>query len=87
MYRLQREHKPGQYAGLGQLLPMLHEEYGLDESRTPFLGAALRHPVGLNLRNMMLHGFVIGDFGPGAAAVLLHVALSSGLSRALSSRR
>jgi hypothetical protein len=78
VYRLQREHKPGQYAGLGQLLPILHEEYGLDESRTRFLGATLRHPAGLNLRNMMLHGFVIGDFGPGAAAVLLHVALSLG---------
>ncbi len=75
VYRLQREHKPGQYAGLGQLLPIVQEEYGLDESRTRFLAALLRHPAGLNLRNQMLHGFV-GDPGPGIAAVLLHAALS-----------
>lgn len=77
VYRLQRDHKPGQYAGLGQLLPILHEEYSLEESRTRFLVAVLRHPAGLNLRNLMLHGF-IGDPGPGAAATLLHVALSLG---------
>lgn len=75
MYRLQREHKPGQYAGLGQLLPILQEEYDLDESRSRFLSALLRHPAGLNLRNQMLHGFV-GDPGPGVAATLLHAALS-----------
>lgn len=74
VYRLQREHKPGQYAGLGQLLPILPEEFGLDESRTRFLDALLRHPAGLNLRNNMLHGFV-GDPGPGIAATLLHAAL------------
>lgn len=75
VYRLQREHKPGQYAGLGQLLPILHEEYDLKESQTRFLSALLRHPAGLNLRNQMLHGF-IGDPGPGLAATLLHAALS-----------
>lgn len=75
VYRLQREHTPGQYAGLGQLLPILQEEYKQDESRTRFLAGLLRHPAGLNLRNLMLHGFV-GDPGPGVAAALLHVALS-----------
>lgn len=84
VYRLQRDHKPGQYAGLGQLLPILHEEYSLDESRIRFLAALLRHPAGLNLRNMMLHGF-IGDPGPGAAATLLHAALSLGTIRSLES--
>lgn len=74
VYRLQRQHIPGQYAGLGQLLPIVQEEYGLDESRTRFLSALLRHPAGLNLRNQMLHGFV-GDLGPGFAAVLLHATL------------
>jgi hypothetical protein len=74
IYRLQRQHVPGQYAGLGHLLPIVQEEYGLDESRTRFLSALLRHPAGLNLRNQMLHGFV-GDLGPGVAAVLLHAAL------------
>lgn len=77
VYRLQNEHKPGQYAGLGQLLPILEEEYRLEVSRSRFLAAVLRHPAGLNLRNMMLHGFV-GDAGPGVAATLLHVALSLG---------
>lgn len=76
-YRLQREQKPGQYVGLGQLLPILQEEYDLDESRSRFLAVVLRHPAGLNLRNVMLHGFV-GDPGPGLAAILLHVALSLG---------
>lgn len=80
VYRLQQDHKPGQYAGLGQLLPILHEEYSLEESRTRFLTALLRHPAGLNLRNRMLHGFV-GDPGPGVAAALLHAALSLGTIR------
>ncbi len=74
IYRLQQEHTPGQYAGLGQLLPIMCEEYGLTESRTRFLSTLLRHPAGTNLRNQMLHGFV-GDPGPGIAAVLLHAAL------------
>jgi hypothetical protein len=74
IYRLQRQHVPGQYAGLGHLLPILQEEHGLDESSVRFLSALLRHPAGLNLRNQMLHGFV-GDLGPGVAAVLLHAAL------------
>lgn len=77
VYRLQNEHKPGQYAGLGQLLPILEEEYGLEVSRSRFLTAVFRHPGGLNLRNLMLHGFV-GDSGSGVAALLLHVALFLG---------
>lgn len=63
----------GQYAGL--LLPILREGYELKESRTRFLAALLRHSAGLNLRSMMLQGFV-GDPGPGVAATLLHAALS-----------
>lgn len=74
VYRLQVEHKPGQYPGLGHLLPILEEEYTLSESVGRFLSAVLRHPGGLNLRNLMLHGYV-DDLGPGIAALLLHTAL------------
>lgn len=74
VYRLQREHVPGQYAGLGALLPILAEEYGLTESDARFYSVVLRHPAGLNLRNQLAHGF-LGDPGPGYAALLLHAAL------------
>lgn len=33
IYRLQREHVPGHYAGLGRLLPIVDEEYGLGEAK------------------------------------------------------
>lgn len=75
IYRLQNEHKPGQYAGLGHLLPILQEEYAVPEAVARFLSVVLRHPAGLNLRNLMLHGYV-DDPGTGWAAVLLHAALS-----------
>lgn len=74
IYRLQREHTPGQYAGLGALLAIVEKEYHLDESRSRFLSVLLRHPAGCNLRNLMLHGFS-GDPGPGITAVLIHAAL------------
>lgn len=80
IYRLQQGHRPGQYVGLGQLLPILQEEYGLDESEARFMAITLRHPAGLNLRNLMLHGFV-DDLGPGGAAVLLHTALRIATTR------
>lgn len=80
IYRLQRQHVPGQYAGLAQLLPILQEEYNLGESHVRFLSALLRHPAGLNLRNQMLHGFV-DDPGPGMAAILLHAALGIAIIR------
>ncbi|WP_280188171.1 MULTISPECIES: DUF4209 domain-containing protein [Nocardia] len=61
VYRLQRKETPGQYPGLGFLLPLLAKHYNLDESHQRFLQAIANHPVGLNLRNLMLHGF--GDDG------------------------
>lgn len=77
VYRLQHEHVPGQYAGLGRLLPIVDDEYGLGEPRLRYLSTLLRHPAGLNLRNLMAHGFV-GEPGPGVAAALLHAALLLG---------
>jgi len=78
MYRLQRERTPGQYPGLGHLLPILEEEYKVPESRIRFLSALLRHPAGLNIRNLMAHGY-LDDPGPGYTAVLLHTALGLAL--------
>jgi hypothetical protein len=74
IYRLQDVHKPGQYAGLGHLLPILQEEYALSESVARFLSVLLRHPAGLNRRNLMLHGY-LDEPDPGGTAILLHTAL------------
>jgi hypothetical protein len=75
IYRLQRNQTPGQFPGLGVLLPLLTELYQLPESRSRFLAALLTHPAGLNLRNRMAHGY-IGGVGSPIAAVLIHAALS-----------
>lgn len=75
IYRLQKNETPGQFPGLGVLLPLLTELYQLPESRSRFLAALLTHPGGLNLRNRMAHGY-IGRVGPPIAAVLIHAALS-----------
>jgi Domain of unknown function (DUF4209) len=75
IYRLQKNYTPGQFPGLGVLLPLLSELYQLPESRSRFLSALLTHPAGMNLRNRMAHGY-IGSVGPPVAAVLIHAALS-----------
>jgi hypothetical protein len=75
IYRLQRDQTPGQFPGLGVLLPLLAELYRLPESRGRFLSALLIHPAGMNLRNRMAHGY-IGAVGSPIAAVLIHAALS-----------
>jgi hypothetical protein len=75
IYRLQKNQTPGQFPGLGVLLPLLTELHQLPESRSRFLAALLTHPGGLNLRNRMAHGY-IGRVGPPIAAVLIHAALS-----------
>lgn len=80
VYRPQQEHTPGQSPGLGALLPLLQEAYELPESEIRYLDACLTHPVGLNLRNLMLHGY--GHHGgPGAAALVLQIILRLGLIR------
>jgi len=75
IYRLQKSQTPGQFPGLGVLLPLLSELYQLPESCSRFLAALLTHPAGMNLRNRMAHGY-IGSVGPPIAAVLVHAALS-----------
>lgn len=57
VYRTQREKSPGQYPGLGALLPELRKA-GLDESWFRFLHTYLASPPGANARNELLHGFV-----------------------------
>lgn len=75
IYRLQKNQTPGQFPGLGVLLPLLSELYQLPESRTRFLSALLTHPAGMNLRNRMAHGYIV-SVGPPVAAVLIHSALN-----------
>lgn len=73
-YRLQRNESPGQFPALGGLLPILVEEYAIDESRARYLSTVLIDPAGLNLRNLMSHGY-LGEGAPGTAALLIHCAL------------
>ena len=74
IYRLQQEQTPGQYAGLGRLIPIVAEEYDVEEGWTRYLNAFLREPGGWNVRNLALHGY-IGDPGAGIAALAIHCAL------------
>lgn len=70
LYRLQREQKPGQYAGLSVLLAGLVDR-GLDKSWYRFIYTLCANPAGgPNLRNDLLHGFV-NDVSPTGAAYLL----------------
>ena len=74
VFRLQQQHVPGQFPGLGVLLPIVAEEYGMTESRRRFYETLLVRPAGLNLRNVVLHGYT-GSFGSDTAAVILHAIL------------
>lgn len=72
IYRLQRQQKPGSYAGLGVLLPLLAER-GFDPSWHRFLRSFAASANGMNFRNEVMHGFV-DDIGPlGASLVLISV--------------
>ncbi|WP_216917994.1 hypothetical protein [Nocardia noduli] len=79
VYRLQREKVPGQYPGLGFMLPVLAKHYDLDESRQRSLSALLCHSAGLNLRNRMLHGLSRGTPGAAEAAMIINAMLMIGL--------
>ena len=74
VFRLQRDHVPGQFPALGALLPITADVYVLGESRRRFYETLLVHPAGLNLRNVALHGHV-GNVRSGYAAVVLHALL------------
>jgi hypothetical protein len=73
LYRTQRAKTPGQYPGLGALLPDLRKA-GLDESWYRFLHTYLASVAGTNMRNELLHGF-IGDVSEPASALILVAAL------------
>lgn len=79
-YRLQRGSTPGQYAGLGALLPVLLNK-GVNESWIRFIQTALCAPIGMNYRNELLHGFVDEVHSGNAALILLAgLYLSRGIS-------
>jgi hypothetical protein len=69
-YRLQRGNTPGQYAGLGALLPVLLKA-GVSESWIRFIQTVLCAPIGMNYRNELLHGFVDDVYSGNAALILL----------------
>ncbi len=71
-YSVQRATTPAQYPGLGALLPELQRR-GPDESWVRFLNGFLARPMGDNIRNELLHGFV--DDPPESIAVLVLVAV------------
>jgi hypothetical protein len=70
VYRTQRAQTPGQYPGLGALLPALLAA-GMDESWCRFLSSFLASPMGANARNEILHGFVDEVSAPIAALILI----------------
>ncbi len=71
VYRIEQGKKPGQFPGLGFLLPRIIDE-GFDKDWERFIGTLLL-PRGHNLRNLLAHGFVDG-ISPGAAALALRAA-------------
>ena len=70
IYQVQRQRDPGQYPGLGTLLPALRKD-GLDESWGRFLEGYLAKPIGSNVRNELLHGFELDPARSTASLVLL----------------
>jgi hypothetical protein len=77
IHRSQRAHTPAQFPALGALLPILADEYQLDASRRRHLSHLLVHPVGMNMRNLVLHGVRV-PHGPGEAALLIQAMLFLG---------
>jgi hypothetical protein len=69
LYRTQREKSPGQYPGLGALLPELRK-IGLSESWYRFLHTYLASVAGTNIRNELLHGFMDEITEPTSALIL-----------------
>lgn len=51
IYRLQKHQSPGQYVGLGVLLPSSYDINNASENDQRFFNAVLKHPGGWNLRN------------------------------------
>lgn len=74
VFRLQKNQSPGQYVGLGVLLPDFYDIYNVPEKDRRFFNAVLRHPGGWNLRNLLSHGYLPAVNG-GVAAIALYAAL------------
>lgn len=72
-YRLQRKKTPGQYPGLGALLPFLPQAK-VNESWVRFIKTVFTAAAGMNFRNDLLHGF-IDEIDAGRAAFVLLAAL------------
>lgn len=70
IYRTQREKTPGQYPGLGALMPELVES-GMDQSWSRYITTLLSSPSGWNVRNEALHGFLPEVGSPYAALILI----------------
>jgi hypothetical protein len=70
VYRTQRAATPGQYPGLGRLIPEL-QQAGLDESWSRFLQGFLAKPMGTNYRNELSHGFEDDPSAPAATLLLI----------------
>ncbi|WP_157869037.1 hypothetical protein [Streptomyces atriruber] len=68
IYRVEEGRAPGQFPGLGFMLPQL-EKHGFDPDWSSFLRALLL-PSGKNLRNLGAHGFVQEVDAPTAALVI-----------------
>lgn len=74
IYRLQKNQQPGQYVGLGPLLPLYYDSYNIDEREQRFLTAMFNHPAGWNLRNLAMHGY-LPNISEQVAALVLYAAL------------
>jgi len=70
VYRAQRRKTPGQYPGLGTLLPALAAA-GMDESLYRYLHTFMASSTGANFRNETLHGFVDEVSAVYAGAVII----------------
>lgn len=77
IYRQQREATPGQYMGLGALLEPLGRLYEMSEDWQRYYTVCLNHPSGLNLRNLVSHGFT-GAAPPDLTTLVLHLLLHLG---------
>lgn len=70
IFRLQKNQQPGQYVGLGLLLPLYYDSYDIHVREQRFLTAMFNHPAGWNLRNLAMHGYIPNVSGQVAALVL-----------------
>jgi hypothetical protein len=76
-YREPMGGKPGRFIGLGDLLRLVAGRFGSEDRRQYFL-TLLADPMGVNLRNLVLHGLSPKAARP-EAALCLHVAIALAL--------